>query len=213
MFIHEVLMVVKKMDFKKILEDLKKGGNNQFSNIIVICLIGVMLVIAASFFKGNSSVATLTNKTESTDNNGNTNNTSAEGAAYKSEQETKLKDLLQSIQGVGAVKVMIYFGSGEEQVPAYNQNTSSSVTNEVDNSGGKRTTTQNSTSNTVVITNDGDKSSTLIIKTNEPKVKGVFISAEGADDSAVRLNITNAVSDLFDISQDKVDVLPMQKSK
>lgn len=203
------------MDFKKILEDFKKGGNNQFSNIIVVCLIGIMLVITASFFKGSNSVATLTNKTDSNnnDNTNNMNNTNSEVAAYKNEQENKLKELLQSIQGVGAVKVMIYFDSGEEQVPAYNQNTSSSITNEVDNSGGKRTTIQNSTSNTVVITNDGDKSSTLIIRTNEPKVKGVFISAEGADDPDVRLNITNAVSDLFDISQDKVDVLPMEKAK
>lgn len=201
------------MDFKKILEDLKNGNNNQLSNVIVICLIGVMLVIAASFFKGNNSVATLTNKTESTNSTKDMSNSNTDKNTYKNEQEVKLKNLLQSIQGVGNVKVMIYFDSGEEQVPAYNQNTSSSVTNEADNSGGKRTTTQNSTSNTVVITNDGDKSSTLILKTNEPKVKGVFISAEGADDSNVRLNITNAVANLFDISEDKVNILPMEKLK
>src|SRR5689334_13769919 len=137
------------MDFKKLLEMLKKGEgkNKQLNNIIIIILMGILLIIAASFFKGNTSTATFGNNNNSngpTASNTSSSSLSAEvDTAYENDQENKLKVLLQSIQVVGNTSVMIYFDTGEEQVPAYNENNSSSVINETDNSGGKRTTTPN----------------------------------------------------------------------
>lgn len=199
------------MDLKKIMEYFKKGNNNQLSNIIVVCLVGVLLIIAASFFKDNSSFTTLTNKNAKNSTSDSQDSSKLTEDTYRSDQENKLKSLLQSIQGVGSVQVMIYFDTGEEQVPAINQNSSTSVINEVDNSGGKRTTSQSNSSNTVVITNNGDKSEPLIIQTNKPKVNGVLIVAEGAEDSNVKFNITNSVAELFNIPENKVNVFPMKK--
>lgn len=205
------------MDFKKLLEMLKKGEgkNKQMNNIIIIILMGILLIIAASFFKGNTSTATFGNNNNSngpTASNTSSSSLSAEvDTAYENDQENKLKVLLQSIQGVGNTSVMIYFDTGEEQVPAYNENNSSSVINETDNSGGKRTTTQNNSSSSVVLENNGDKTNPLILKKYKPKVTGVLIAAEGADNSDIKLNITNAVSSFFNISVDKVNVYPMKK--
>lgn len=206
------------MNFKKLLNMLKKEGdkNKNINNIIIIILIGILLIIATSFFKGDTAISTFSNTKKASEIT--VNNTSSNGSedsqdisAYESDQENKLKALLQSIQGVGDTKVMIYFGSGEEEVPAYNENKSSSVINETDNSGGKRTTTQNNSGTSIVLENDGEKTKPFILKTYKPKVTGILISAEGADDSDIRLNITNAVASFFDISADKVNVYPMKK--
>lgn len=217
LFLHFVRLGGEEMNFKKLLEILKKGEgkNKQLNNIIIIILMGILLIIAASFFKGNTSTATIANNNNSNGtiaSNISSNNSSAEvDTAYENDQENKLKVLLQSIQGVGNTSVMIYFDTGEEQVPAYNENNSSSVINETDNSGGKRTTTQNNSSSSVVLENNGDKTNPLILKTYKPKVTGVLITAEGADNSDIKLNITNAVSSFFNISVDKVNVYPMKK--
>ena len=207
------------MNLKKLLEMLKKGEikNKQVNNIIIVILMGILLIIAASFFKSNTNISTFANNNNKNNNqtaagdSSSNNSQDAEDIAYENEQESKLKVLLQSIQGVGDTSVMIHFSSGEEQVPAYNENKSSSVINETDNSGGKRTTTQNNSGSNVVFENDGDKTKPLILKKYKPKVTGILIVAEGADDSVIKLNITNAVSEFFDIPVDKVNVCPMKK--
>ena len=205
-------------DFKKLLEQLKNDEkNNKVTNIIVVCLIGVMLLIAASFFKGtNDIIPTIGNNTNNpapnkTENN-STNTKDSSELKYENDQEDKLTSLLENMDGVGKVKVMISYDNSVEEVPAYNETSTTSITNEVDNSGGKRTTVQNSSGNTVVITNDNGTTKPYIVKKYNPKITGVVIMAQGAEDSNLKLNITIAVSELFDISVDKVNVLPMKDS-
>ena len=199
------------MDLKKLIELIKKDGNsNKFSNLIVICLIGILLVIAASFFKNSNSIASVTNKNEKVSNTAEEKNMTT--TEYENEQEVKLKALLQSIQGIGNVQVMINFSNDSDEVAAYNENSTSSVINEVDNSGGKRTTVQNSQSNSVVLATNGENTGPVIISTNKPKINGVMIVAEGAEQSNIKLDIITSVAELFDISEDRVNVLPMKNN-
>jgi stage III sporulation protein AG len=140
-------------------------------------------------------------------------NTSTDKAAadYETEVQDKLKETLEKIDGVGKVDVMVSFESGEEQVPAVNVNDSTSTTQEKDTEGGTRSTTQKNDGSTVVITNQGDKSEPLIVKTYKPKVSGVCVVAEGAENKVTELRISKAVVNLFNISQNKVNVYPMKK--
>jgi len=92
-----------------------------------------------------------------------------------------------------------------------NVNDSTNTTNEKDNSGGTRNTTQNNNGSTVVMKNDGDKSEPLIVKTYKPKVSGIVVVAQGAEDNITELRISKAVMDLFDITDDKINVYPMKK--
>lgn len=64
---------------------------------------------------------------------------------------------------------------------------------------------------TVVITNNGSKSEPLIVKTYNPKILGVCIVAEGAENKVTELRISKAITDLFGLSEDKVNVYPMKK--
>ena len=49
----------------------------------------------------------------------------------------------------------------------------------------------------------------FVLQTYKPKVQGIIIAAEGAKVSKVKYNIEKAVSSLYNISVDKVNVYPM----
>lgn len=200
------------MDFKKLINYFKdeKKKKNVFTNIIIIGLIGLLIVIVSSFFNSADSFSKSDNsKKQDSKTQGEAGNDNIQN--YEASVENKLKSTLEQMDGVGKVQIMMYFSSGEEQVPAFNVNKSTSVINETDNSGGKRTTTQDSDGDTVVMSKDGDRESPLILKKYKPKITGVCIVAEGAQDETTKLNITNAVVELFGIPADKVNVYPMKK--
>jgi stage III sporulation protein AG len=213
------------MDFKKWLEKLKKsdGDKNDLSkkvmpNLLIVLLAGVLIVMMMSSYKAASLPGVQTLNSNGGSNKGNskedgTTSTSADKISidYETAVQDKLKETLEKIDGVGKVDVMVSFESGEEQVPAVNINDSNSTTEEKDTQGGTRNTTQKNNGSTVVITNEGDKSEPLIVKKYKPKVSGVCVVAEGAEDKVTELRISKAVINLFNITENKVNVYPMKK--
>lgn len=203
------------MDYKKIKDFLKKFlTKNNTKYLIVLFLIGVLLIVTASFFKGGSSNTVQTSgkaEKESSTQSGKDDNDNMD--AEEKQLQADLKATLEQMDGVGRTKVMMYFESGKEEVPAVNSTDSVSDTQEKDTSGGTRNTTQHNNGSTVVVTNDnnGSGNTPLIVKTIKPKITGVVIVAEGAQDKKIQLEITEAVVSLFNISYDKVNVYPMKK--
>jgi len=200
------------MNYKEIINKYLKGGKNKnFSNLVLIFLVGVILVITASFFNSSGSSSTKNDAVTNKNNLETANTTAASVDAYEQDMNNQLKSLLSQIDGVGKVTVMITFESGEETVPAVNNNEGSSTT-EDNNNGQKSTTTQGTSASTVVTTNEQDGSTKpLIVKTYKPKVSAVAVVAEGADNSLTELRITKTVMDLLNITDTKVNVLPMKK--
>ncbi|MBC8059255.1 MAG: stage III sporulation protein AG [Clostridiaceae bacterium] len=199
------------MNFKEIINKyLKEGKNKGLNNLILIFLIGLVLVITASFFSSSSGNA------KSQDVIGksvleNTKNSNASVRSYEEDMQNKLKNILSKMDGVGRVDVMVTCESGEEAVPALNNNESSGTTEESSN-GNKNVTTQETTTSSVVTSTDPEGSvKPFIVKTYNPKVCAVFIVAEGAENSLTQLRITKAVMDLTNVTDGKVNVLPMKK--
>lgn len=198
-----------KQDFKKILEKLNKNSKNKkgLPNFIIIVLAGVLILIAGSTYSNVSS-----NKPAQDAKNSNTATAvSSTSQSYETELQSQLKSTLEEMEGVGNVDVMINFESGEEKVPAFNSSSTTSTTQEKDTSGGVRNTTQGNTGDTVVVTNSGSNTEPLILKTYKPKVTGICIVAQGAEYSDVRLRITEAVVNLFNIPDNKVNVYSMKR--
>ncbi|MBV7275060.1 stage III sporulation protein AG [Clostridiaceae bacterium UIB06] len=211
------------MDFKKFIEKLNKGSEKNSSdkknvaNLLIVLLVGVLMILTVSFFKTSNTMGSQvlgngdnknSNKSSKGDQQVSDDKTSQE---YETTIQQKLKDTLEKIDGVGKTEVMVSFESGEEQIPAVNINDSTSNTEEKDTEGGTRNTTQKNNGSTVVITNEGDTSKPLIVKTYKPKVSGVCVVAEGAGNKVTELRITKAVTDLFNIPENKVNVYPMKK--
>lgn len=130
--------------------------------------------------------------------------------SYEAQEKKELKNLLTKIENVGEVEVMIYFKSGEVKVPATENTTQEVTTEETDNQGGKRTNTQQTDGSKVVMAVEGSKNEPYILQTNKPEISGVAIVAEGASSSKVKYDIQVAVSSLYGISIDKVNVYPMK---
>lgn len=202
------------MNLKEIIEKIRNILNDKkdkdIGNLIIVFLIGILLLIAGSTLSNKSKSVKMINQNNS-ENSKVENAKVIENDKYEEILKNELKSTLNKMEGVGKVEVMIYFESGEEQVPAVNITDSTNTSKEADNEGGKRDTTQKNTGTTVVVTNDGSKSEPFILKTYKPKVTGVFIVAEGAENKSIEYKITKAVVDLFNIQQQKVNVYPMKK--
>lgn len=184
-----------------------KKSDKLLGNLVLLILVAVVIVLASSFFKApklTAAVATDAQKNETV----NQVNTSGLND-YESQLENKLKTTLEGIQGVGKVQLMIYFESGEESVPAVNINDSKSLTTENDTAGGKRNITQENNGRTVVMSNNGSADEPLIVKKYKPIITGVCVVAEGSNERVTELRIRQAVINLFNLPENKVNVYPM----
>lgn len=185
-------------DIKKLLKENKK-----LANVLILAVIGLLLIIIGDVFVNGSSSKSTSQETSAAD--------IKVISDYEDSKRTELKNILEKTKGVGQVEVMLNFESGEEVVPAVNVTDSVSNTKEQDNQGGTSTTTQKNSGTTVVMQNDNGSTQPLIIKTYKPKVIGAYIVAEGAASNLVQLEIKSTVSNLFNITADKVCVMPMKK--
>lgn len=117
--------------------------------------------------------------------------------------EAKLKNVLSQIEGAGELDVMITFESSQEIQPAYNSNSTTENTKEVDSQGGERTTTTSSENKTMITSGS---SNPVVIKTNEAKIKGVIVVATGANDAKVKETLYSAVQTALQISGHQVEI-------
>ena len=193
------------MDFKKLKNEVSKLFKNKYmGNILAVLLvIGFILIaitiLAPGLLSGKNEVLTEENNTKV--------NTTV--STYEDKQKIELINILRKIDGVGEVDVMINFESGEEKVAAYDSTNQTTKTEETDTNGGKRVSDQQNDTTKVVMSSESGGNSPVILKTYKPKVIGVVITAEGAESSKVRYDIEKAVSSLYGISVEKVNVYPM----
>ncbi len=109
--------------------------------------------------------------------------------SYIAQMEHKICSVVEKIDGCGKVRVAISYESDGEKVYAYETETTTS--------GG--VTKQTSS----VVSMKGEP---LVTKTLPPKILGVVVVAEGADDPVVKFKIVNVVVTLLDVSSQDVQV-------
>lgn len=194
-----------KSDLAKLINDKK------FLNAVVIALILAFVLLAISFLTTTRKKDTK----ESLSSNATSTNALEEEAQktidnYEENEKQTLKNMLNKIENVGSVEVKIYFKGSEVKVPAIEENTQDQITEETDSQGGKRATKQQNGGSKVVMAGDGSKNEPYILQVNKPEISGVLIVAEGASSAKVKYDIQVAVSVLYGISIDKVNVYPMK---
>ena len=164
----------------------KKNKNS----ILIILLIGVlMLVCSKSLFSENRPKESAKEE---------------KSAAEKSENdERKLSEMLGKIYGAGKTEVMITYDSTPEKVTVSDSKTSKSV------SDGEKS--ENSGERTTVMQKDGNTSAPFVKTEVNPKVRGVLVIADGADNAAVSANLKKAVCAVLDVPVHKVEVMPRKK--
>lgn len=118
------------------------------------------------------------------------------------DDEARLKSALSQIRGAGNVEVMLTYENGRELVPALSTDTQST-------SQSGEQVSQSESTRPVTITQNGTEEA-MVLKEVEPKIRGVIVIAQGADDIKVRMDLARAVSKVLDVSMDKIEIFTME---
>ncbi|MFD1736413.1 stage III sporulation protein AG [Bacillus salitolerans] len=131
----------------------------------------------------------------------------------ENQYESDLKEVLQTIVGVDEVEIMINLDATEAKVYEKNTITHTQITDETDREGGRRKVEDTSKDEQLVIIRNGDTENPVVVKVKKPEVRGVLVSAKGADNIQVKKWIIEAVTRVLDVPSHRVSVLPKKNPK
>ena len=121
----------------------------------------------------------------------------------------RLEEILSNIRGVGKVKVMITYAETSKTMPVYNEESSEENTEETDSEGGTRKVTQTDVRKEVIYEEDDNGKKLITQSVISPTIEGAIITAEGANDPAVKTNIIQAVGAVTGLATHKIQVFQM----
>lgn len=211
-------MFKEQMEKIKSLVVKKEGGNNKKSieNLVVFLIILIITIIAINVIwkedKTNDSVNQSTNTLtkQLAQNDQNIGFVDEEGT-LEEDLEKKLENILTKIDGVGEVSVLITYSKSNQVIPMFNEDSSTSYTQEKDTSGGTRTVEQNDSKKEIIYKEvDGQKipiTQSIIM----PKIEGAIVTANGANNPSVKTNIIQAVEAVTGLATHKIQVFEMSK--
>lgn len=112
--------------------------------------------------------------------------------------QQELEQILSQISGAGQVRIMLNEQVGEERIYQYNEDITVSDSS-------------TSTKNSIVTVADADRNENgLIKKINSPIYRGAIVLCQGAENPAVKLAVSEAVSKITGLGLDKIIVLKMK---
>lgn len=121
---------------------------------------------------------------------------SMSAAASVTSEEARLEAILSQIDGAGEVSVMITYYSGSEKNLAYETKSAS-------RSEGSETSEEKK-----AVTSGGEP---MVVKEVYPRVKGVIVAAEGADNPAVKAAIHEAAMASLDVSAHRICIFKKEE--
>jgi stage III sporulation protein AG len=180
----------------------KKWRNIKKDQWLILFLVGVLLlVIAVPTDCGTSVVAE--NKNTASEQKTDTQEN------YEEQLEARLEQVLSSMEGVGAVEVMITFQDGGESVVEKDVSTTGETQTETDSEGNDTQQTKSERSEETVYTQESGEEEPFVSKEILPEIEGVLVVAQGGGDSTVEKNISEAVEALFGLEVHKIKVVKM----
>lgn len=130
---------------------------------------------------------------------------------YEEAYARSLKDILENVAGVGAVDILVTVESTEEIVPHQDLHHAETITDEQDTGGARRHITEVTRDGKIVLMEVSGKEQPIILKTLKPKISGVAIVAEGAENLTVQKMIKDIVSKGLDVPPHRITVVPRKQ--
>ncbi len=193
-------------------ENQKKIKMPKKDQLVMLLLLGVLLLVIAIPSEPKKKKEAETELAEETGNKGEREAVLAD--SYERQQEERLKEILEKVEGVGRVEVMITLQSSSEKVVEKDAPSRSQTVEEGDAQGGSRRTQEVEREETTVYQEAEDGTRTpYIIQELEPKVEGVIVIAQGGGNAMVKQNILEAVQALFPVEAHKIKIMKMEGSK
>ncbi len=193
----------------KINQEEKEGKETnkkrQIENIIVFIIILIITVIIINNMWS-------TDKTESKENTSNSGKVLAEtnaGTTTTDDLETKLEDILESISGVGKVKVLIKYSESSTVVAMYNETTSESTSKENNGDGTSKDVTETENKKEIVYSDENGENKPITEKVVMPVIEGAIVTAQGANNANTKASIVSAVEAVTGLAVHKIQVFEM----
>jgi len=192
-----------------------KNLSTKTKYLIIVALVALLLLILGNgFMTSNDTIENhMTDTLEQTDEVEETISKDSPSELIVTELEESyekdLQKMLNNIQGVSEVEVMVNLDSTNIKVYETNLIKGQQITNESDTNGGIRKVEDQTEETQVVLVRQGDQEVPLLVQTEKPKVRGVFVVAKGVDHSEVKMWVIEAVSRVLDVPSHKVSVMPM----
>lgn len=180
-----------KQKIKDILKKLSADKKTMF--IVLAGIIGVLILVASEFIPEGEKAKEDEKEIQVSEYNIENH------YEYAEMLEKKLTDLISSIEGTGATKVMLTLESSSEAVYAQNDKTDMESNDE----NSEKISKEN---DYVLIKTDSSKEEALLLKIIQPEVKGVAVVCEGGDSIYVQQKIIETISAVFDINASKIKV-------
>ena len=166
----------------------------------LILLVGLLLILLPARKSSEDRAAPVSEQTIE-EESGDPGTTDA-AEAYRQWAESQLTAILSRVEGAGRVEVMLTLKNGGAVQYQSNLETSS----QSDGQG----VSESSRSSTVILSRSGAYDEAAVVQTDYPVFRGALIVSEGADNAAVRLALTDAVSVLLGLGTDKITVVKMK---
>ena len=190
-------------------ETVKKKTGNIFKSdkrtgIIVACgILGIALIVLSGMFGGKEKVDA---------DNPALSIQKLDDEEYASTLESKLEQLVGSIEGAGQTKVMVTLKSGAETIYIMEGSRSDERVRDQTENSSKASQATEETESVAIIDGSGGKEP-LIQKQLEPEIGGVAIVCEGGGDVTVRQRVIDTVTTVLGISSARVYVTQLAASK
>jgi len=170
--------------------------------IVAVGLVGMLLVLISQFVGSGAASA----KEKAPQDTTTAQYTTEE---YAAQLEEKLQRLISSIQGVGTTQVMVTMEHGVEYVYAQQEKSSTDKKLEPGSEeSGERLDYKYNVEYSYVFVDNGYGDKQPLLRTElQPKVQGVVVVCEGADDIRVEQSITNVVTTALHIPTTRVCVV------
>ena len=179
-----------------------KDKKKQIENIVVFIIILIVTVlIINNMWSGED------------ENEENVIDTSKVLAGTDSNQqdnlENNLEDILETINGVGKVKVLIKYSESSTVVAMYNETISESTTKENDGDGGTKDVKETENKKEIVYTDEDGTNKPITEKVVMPVIEGAIVTAQGAGNANVKASIVSAVEAVTGLAVHKIQVFEM----
>ena len=195
--------------FKELLKKSENGKDKkkQIENIIVFIIILIITVLIINSMWSSNDKGSKDNNQDSSKVLAQTTSVSID---EQNDLETKLEDILGSIDGVGKVKVLIKYSESSTVVAMYNETTSVSTTKENDKNGGSKDVKETENKKEIVYTDEKGENKPITEKVVMPVIEGAIITAQGAKDVNVKSSIVSAVEAITGLAVHKIQVFEMK---
>ena len=190
---------------KEIFKKSEDGNDKkkQIENIVVFIVILIITVLIINNMWSNE-------EKESTENTKDTSKVLAQTTSNQQDDlEEKLEDILESINGVGKVKVLIKYSESSTVVAMYNETISESTTKENDGDGSSKDVKETENKKEIVYTEEDGTNKPITEKVVMPVIEGAIVTAQGAGNSNIKASIVSAVEAVTGLAVHKIQVFEM----